>query len=81
MPKFSNISYQEWVLDFIVILEFQEFLVEWFAFWKFTNFPICWKLSKEISILFAPILKVPEFLFEWKAALELISVSVALSSY
>jgi len=38
-----------------------ELLVEWFAFRKFNNFPVSWKLSKEISVPFVPVSKVPEF--------------------
>jgi len=44
---------------------FPKFSVELFAFQKFNNFRIFWKLSQEIS--FVPVSKFSEYFVEWKA--------------
>ena len=42
--------------------DFLEFSIEWFAFWKFIHFLSFWKLSRVISLQFAPVSKFSEFL-------------------
>lgn len=55
--------------QFIFPSESPKFLFEWFAFWKCENYLIFWRFSKDILVSFAPVSKVPDFLFEWKAPL------------
>jgi hypothetical protein len=78
IPKFSKISDREFPFHLILLREFPEFSVEWFAFPKYNNFQIFWKLSKKIYVPFASISKVPEFLVEWKAPRDFFSRLCAL---
>jgi hypothetical protein len=68
IPKFLDISYRKFQFHLISLQEFPEFSVEWFAFRKFNNFRIFWRLSKAICVPFIPDTKFSEFSFaEWKA--------------
>ena len=40
IPKFSEISYQQFPFHLTFLPEFLELSVEWFAFWKFNHFLI-----------------------------------------
>ena len=59
-------SYWKFLIHLTFLPQFLEFSVERFAFLKFNNFQIFWKLSKEISVPFVPISKLLEYFFEWK---------------
>ena len=69
LPKFSEIpyNYHEFPFYLIFLPEFPELYVELFAFRKFNNFRIFWKLSPEICVPFVPISRLSEVLVEWKA--------------
>ena len=64
IPKFSMISYWEILIHPIFTSEFQEFLVEWFAFGKINNFPNSDfpESSKEFFKPVDSVSKVPDFL-------------------
>lgn len=63
LPTFLEILYLKFSFHFTSL---PEFLVEWFAFWKFNNFRIFSKLSQEISVLLSPFLHFRNFCFSGK---------------
>ena len=65
----KSLQYQEFPSHLTFFLEFWDFLIEWFAFRKFNNFRIFWKLSQEISAPFVPVRRISDCLFEWKSPL------------
>lgn len=50
-------SYRDFTFyhDLIFLTEFLEFLVEWLALRKFSNFRIFWEFSHDIFIPFVPV--------------------------
>ena len=64
IPNVFDQNLPEFPFHLIFILEFPQFSIEWFLHGIF------WKLFQEISLLFAPILKFPEGLVEWRTPLQ-----------
>ena len=58
----KEISYREFTFHLTFLLNYLKFSGKWFAFMKFNNFRIFWKLSQEISATFVPVSK-----FAWRA--------------
>ena len=61
--KFSEIP-QKFSFHSTLFPEFLEYLIEWFAFWKFNSFQNFWKLFRKMSVPFAVVSKFSKVLVE-----------------
>ena len=62
--------------DFIFLQEFLEFLVEWLALWKFSNFRIFRKFSHDIFIPFVPVSNFSVLWIGWMKSAHIVNGSL-----